>query len=194
MIQLFWGYPGSASKPDKLNSSPRVVLGRNSTLVCPTQWGASVQKGSESKGKLFLESPLTGLQTHMQGGDLSLLCLLASLQPGLPSLPLCLSHVPEHRQVGRLICSHTVFPAHPQDACPAWQLQRAPSPRHCSSQHQGLGAVGFSEHSSHHGHSPFLCMVGCGFVPLSSFPTLLDVRDNPGAMQRPKMSLNLVST
>jgi hypothetical protein len=99
---------------------------------------SSSGKDSESKGKLFLESPLAGLQTHMQGRDLSLLCLwhhYSRVCP--PSSSAC--HVCQSTgRCGRLICSHIVFPAHPQDACPTWQLQRAPSPRHCSSQHHGL--------------------------------------------------------
>lgn len=126
----------------------------------PSGWAAGDQS---------CESML-GTQTHKQGRDLSLLWLLASLRAGLPSLPLCLSPVPEPRQVEGLICSHTVFPAHLQDACLACWLRQAPNRCTCSSQHRGLGSVGFGEHSSHHSHSPFLCMTA---VRLYLFPAFL---------------------
>lgn len=148
----------------------------------PSGWAAGDQS---------CESML-GTQTHKQGRDLSLLWLLASLQAGLPSLPLCLSPVPEPRQVEGLICSHTVFPAHLQDACLACWLRQAPNRCTCSSQHRGAGLGGLRWAQLPPQPLSIPVHDGCAFVPLSSFPILLGLRDNPGAMRCPKMVLNLV--
>lgn len=105
--------------------------------------------------------------------------------------PNCLSRVPEHRQVGRLICSHTVFPAHPQGTCPAWWLQQAPNPWSLQQPSIRGWAWWVSVNTAPitatlHSCAWWLC------VPLSSFPTLLDLRDNPGVMQCLRMFLHLV--
>lgn len=52
----------------------------------------------------------------------------------------------------------------------------------------GLGSEGSTSPLS---LSPFLGMVAV-CAPLSSFPTLLDLRENPGTMQFPKVLQNLV--
>lgn len=196
MIQLLWGYPGSASKPDKHNSSPRVVLGWNGTLACPTWWGASacvylprgkIQKARASSfwNPLWLGCRHTcrveichccafGIITAGSALPPALLVTCARAQAGVEdSSALTLSSLHIHRMlVQHGSCSGHLVPVTAAVSITGWLggLRGAQLPPWPLS-------------TPVHG--------GCGFVPLSSFPALLDPKDNPGAMQRPKMFLNL---